>query len=361
MTAALDDSLLNYLIGRLQKLYVDKQTFYFRITTQYANKTGQLENYTGDFSAYFDGRSMLIRSYKYNSCINISLNYEGNGNFRWDGNILANSPAKGCFTPTIIKGNADILTVLKAKFAECIIKATGINSNYQIADEATLPGAELELSIFNLTRGKEPLYQKYGFVSDFAEYDRLADTFKNLQFSELDESQQQMLNQRFSQKYGLIAPTTSVLEILRAIPIDDPLEKKNNGLGQPLSKDIFLDIFNNDDYEFSQYHEPGQDNSPFTFNFEGFRDNWQNKVLVTNLTIYETTNENSVSYQGTYQNPQPGGITRGFSAGSSAGRFNSNSENNNSEFSRQRNRKSRYRSKCGMLARKTRKHKRSHK
>ena len=358
---ALDDGLLNYLVGRLQKLYSDQKTFYFRIITQYANKTGQFENYTGDFVAEFDGRSMLIQNYKRNSCINISLNYEGNGKFRWDGNILANSPAKGCFNPTIIQGNADILTVLKAKFAECILKATGANSNYQIADEATLPGADLELSIFNLTRGKESLYKKYGFESDFAQYDELVNTFKNLQFNELTEYQQALLNQKFSQIYGIIAPTTSVLEILRAIPINDPLEKtKHSGLGQPLSKDIFLHVFNLDDYEFSQYHEPGQENSPFTFNFEGFRDNWQNKVLVTNLTIYETTNENSVSYQGTYQNPQPT-VAVGFGAGSSAGGFISNSENNNSEFSRQRNRKTHYRSKRGRLARKTRKHKRSYK
>ena len=60
-----------------------------------------------------------------------------------------------------------------------------------------------------------------------------------------------------------------MLEILRAIPINDPLEKtKHSGLGQPLSKDIFLHVFNLDEYGFSQYHEPGQENSPFTFNFD---------------------------------------------------------------------------------------------
>ena len=297
---AYDDNLLENLTNALRNVYKKKVINYFTISTQYHNeKTQQNETYTGDFLAQFDGQAFLIQSYNngHGTCINVSLNYE-NGSYRWDGNILANSQTKQCFKPVITKGNADILSVLKAKFAECIIAATEIETTYQIADEATLPAnPELGVSLFNIMRNKPPIYQKYGFTSDFNGYDNLVKALKVLQFQELAGPQQNLLTQRF----GPIHPQTLVFQILGQIPINDPLERSHDGLG-PISSDIFFYVY--EKLGFSEYQDPGQENSPFTFNFGGFDDNWQNKVLVTELAIYAGKSYDSITYKGTYLNPQ---------------------------------------------------------
>lgn len=89
--------------------------------------------------------------------------------------ISSNSPAKGCFTPTLSRANlpaditpTDILQSLSTKLKFAILKK---KSSFVISDVARLPNPAkgtpftTQLSRWRIVRGERTLYEKYGYTA----------------------------------------------------------------------------------------------------------------------------------------------------------------------------------------------------
>ena len=118
--------------------------------------------YRSSFEVTYDG-TLNIQ----NGCLQVSFGNEG-----YVSHVDANSLAKGCIVraghPYLERGTKDVVTVLLTKFALNMPNKDG--EDIYLQDAAKLPGTNTYLSPFNLVRGYDATYVKYGYegyVADF--------------------------------------------------------------------------------------------------------------------------------------------------------------------------------------------------
>jgi len=121
------------------------------------------KSYTTEFDITRDETQLKVL----NPCIKIAYEHENpsKGLHPYTGSLLANSAEKGCFTPTLVRtdtfGPLDLLQILKTKIALLF----PMGGPLCITDVARK--GDVFLSSFNIVRGGNAVYEKYGYESVF--------------------------------------------------------------------------------------------------------------------------------------------------------------------------------------------------
>jgi hypothetical protein len=121
------------------------------------------KSYTTEFDITSDETQLKVL----NPCIKIAYEHENSttGLHPYTGSLLANSAEKGCFTPTLVRtdefGPLDVLQILKTKIALLF----PMGGPLCITDVARK--GDVFLSSFNIVRGGNAVYEKYGYESVF--------------------------------------------------------------------------------------------------------------------------------------------------------------------------------------------------
>jgi hypothetical protein len=195
-----DQAFLNRLNRQCQRLieYYDNlpedhpdkldgySTFNFTLSIGYTKFI-----YRSSFQVTYDG-TLNIQ----NGCLQVSFGNEG-----YISHVDANSPAKRCIVraghPYLERGTKDIVTVLLTKFALNMPNKDG--EDIYLQDAAKLPGTNTYLSAFNLVRGNDATYVKYGYEST-GSYDQVKDVIRTTVFIDLSRDLQNMISQRLGRE-----------------------------------------------------------------------------------------------------------------------------------------------------------------
>jgi hypothetical protein len=144
--------------------------------------------YRSSFLVSYDG-TLNIQ----NGCLQVSL-----GDTGYTSHVDANSPGKGCFVraghPYLQHGTKDVVTVLLTKFALNMPNRDG--EDIFLEDGAKLRGTNTYLSPFNLVRGGDATYVKYGYESTAGDYDRVKDIIRDCTIIDINEDLQNAVQQR---------------------------------------------------------------------------------------------------------------------------------------------------------------------
>ena len=147
--------------------------------------------YRSSFEVTYDG-TLNIQ----NGCLQVSFGNEG-----YVSHVDANSPVKKCIVraghPYLERGTKDIVTVLLTKFALNMPNKDG--EDIYLQDAAKLPGTNTYLSAFNLVRGNDATYVKYGYEST-GSYDQVKDVIRTTVFIDLSRDLQNMISQRLGRE-----------------------------------------------------------------------------------------------------------------------------------------------------------------
>jgi hypothetical protein len=147
--------------------------------------------YRSSFEVTYDG-TLNIQ----NGCLQVSFGNEG-----YVSHVDANSPAKRCIVragyPYLERGTKDIVTVLLTKFALNMPNKDG--EDIYLQDAAKIQGTNTYLSPFNLVRGGDATYVKYGYEST-GSYDDVKDAVRNTVYIDLSRDLQGLISQRIGRE-----------------------------------------------------------------------------------------------------------------------------------------------------------------
>jgi len=231
--------------------------------------------YRSSFEVTYDG-TLNIQ----NGCLQVSFGNEG-----YVSHVDANSPAKRCIVraghPYLERGTKDIVTVLLTKFALNMPNKDG--EDIYLQDAAKIQGTNTYLSPFNLVRGGDATYVKYGYEST-GSYDDVKDAVRNTVYIDLSRDLQNMISQRIGREpYD----DESVPEIMGRINLQ-------NDYG--LSDQVLEYICNEKGIHLGEGDSEG-DLLYFIFDEnQGFRNGWEHLVQILH---YE---DNWPDYQGGRRN-----------------------------------------------------------
>lgn len=237
--------------------------------------------YRSSFEVTYDG-TLNIQ----NGCLQVSFGNEG-----YVSHVDANSPVKRCIVraghPYLERGTKDVVTVLLTKFALNMPNKDG--EDIYLQDAAKLPGTNTYLSPFNLVRGNDATYVKYGYEST-GSYDQLKDVIQDFTFIDLNENLQGAIAQRLGR---MPAEDELLTEVMSEINIQN-----DNGL----SDDILDYICDENDIQLGEGDSEG-DLLYFKFDEnQGFTNGWEHLVQILN---YEDDwpedgngNGNGMDYEG---------------------------------------------------------------
>jgi len=265
-----DQPFLNRLNAQCQRLieYYDNlpdgnaekdegySSFNFTISIRY-----NLFIYRSSFEVTYDG-TLNIQ----NGCLQVSFGNEG-----YVSHVDANSPAKRCIVraghPYLERGTKDVVTVLLTKFALNMPNKDG--EDIYLQDAAKLPGTHTYLSPFNLVRGNDATYVKYGYEST-GSYDQVKDVIQEFTFIDLNEDLQGEIQQRLGR---MPAEDESLTEVMNEINIQN-----DNGLSDQLLDYIC-------DQKDIQLGEGDSEGDLLYFKFDenqGFTNGWEHLVQIVN-------------------------------------------------------------------------------
>ena len=146
--------------------------------------------------------NIMIFQVKIKDCIDIVITHSLDDDSASDiqSGITANSPAKGCFRPTLVsrRGNrnntrytsTDVLQILKTKLTYLMPKP----DDFQLKISDLAVSSNIPLTHFNVLRGNPPFYKKYGYIYEAATpiLARIAEInwgqVKDLQFPRVDQT-----------------------------------------------------------------------------------------------------------------------------------------------------------------------------
>jgi hypothetical protein len=217
--------------------------------------------YRSSFEVTYDG-TLNIQ----NGCLQVSFGNEG-----FVSHVDANAPGKGCIVraghPYLERGTKDVVTVLLTKFALNMPNKDG--EDIYLQDAAKLPGTSTYLSPFNLVRGGDATYVKYGYESTGL-YDRVKDIIQDFTIINLNDDLQGEIQQRLGR---MPAEDESLTEVMSEINIQN-----DNGLSDQL-----LDyICGENDIELGEGDSEG---NLLFFKFveaQGFTNGWEHLVQIIN-------------------------------------------------------------------------------
>lgn len=147
--------------------------------------------YRSSFQVTYDG-TLNIQ----NECLQVSFGNEG-----YVSHVNGNTPAKRCIVraghPYLERGTKDVVTVLLTKFALNMPNKDG--EDIYLQDAAKIPGTNTYLSPFNLVRGGDATYVKYGYEST-GSYDDVKDAVRNTVYVDLNKNLQRLITQRIGRE-----------------------------------------------------------------------------------------------------------------------------------------------------------------
>ena len=147
--------------------------------------------YRSSFQVTYDG-TLNIQ----NECLQVSFGNEG-----YVSHVDGNTPAKRCIVraghPYLERGTKDVVTVLLTKFALNMPNKDG--EDIYLQDAAKIPGTNTYLSPFNLVRGGDATYVKYGYEST-GSYDDVKDAVRNTVYVDLNKNLQRLITQRIGRE-----------------------------------------------------------------------------------------------------------------------------------------------------------------
>jgi len=235
--------------------------------------------YRSTFEVTYDG-TLNIQ----NGCLQVSFGNEG-----YVSHVDANSPAKRCIVraghPYLERGTKDVVTVLLTKFALNMPNKDG--EDIYLQDAAKIPGTNTYLSPFNLVRGGDATYVKYGYTST-GSYDQLKEIISNFTFIDLNDDLQGAVQQRLGR---MPAEDESLTEVMREINIQND---------QGLSDQLLEYICDENDIHLGEGDSEG-DLLYFIFDEnEGFANGWEHLVEIMNYEDDwpEDENGNGMDYGG---------------------------------------------------------------
>jgi len=178
------------------------------LTPEFSNKSFTLqftyngETYTTSFTASHVGDTIAVEQ----TCVTMTLEPSG-----FIGQIQANSPGKGCFSPTLVSDprdkvgrrttSADVLQILKTKLGLAFPTDTKITiyDGARIV-ETSEDGSPTMISPFHLLRGGLAFYEKYGYSSPIINY--LKEQLKTFSWSECTEDAKTVIQACTSKTYS---------------------------------------------------------------------------------------------------------------------------------------------------------------
>jgi hypothetical protein len=215
--------------------------------------------YRSSFEVTYDG-TLNIQ----NGCLQVSFGNEG-----YVSHVDANSPLKGCIVraghPYLERGTKDVVTVLLTKFALNMPNKDG--EDIYLQDAAKLPGTNTYLSPFNLVRGYDATYVKYGYEST-GSYEQVKDVIQDFRFIDLNDGLQGAIAQRLGR---MPAEDESLTEVMSEINIQN-----DNGLSDQLLHYIC-------DENGIDLGEGDSEGDLLYFKFDenqGFTNDWENLVQI---------------------------------------------------------------------------------
>lgn len=236
--------------------------------------------YRSFFEVTYDG-TLNIQ----NGCLQVSFGNEG-----FVSHVHANAPGKGCIVraghPYLERGTKDVVTVLLTKFALNMPNKDG--EGIYLQDAAKLPGTNTYLSPFNLVRGNDATYVKYGYESTGL-YDQVKGIIRDCTIIDLNENLQGEIAERLGR---MPAEDESLTEVMSEINIQN-----DSGLSDQL-----LDyICEENGIELGEGDSEG---NLLFFKFDeaqGFTNGWENLVQIVNYDDdwpEDEGNGNEMNYQG---------------------------------------------------------------
>ena len=217
--------------------------------------------YRSTFEVTYDG-TLNIQ----NGCLQVSFGNEG-----YVSHVDANSPAKRCIVraghPYLERGTKDVVTVLLTKFALNMPNKDG--EDIYLQDAAKIPGTNTYLSPFNLVRGGDATYVKYGYTST-GSYDQLKEIISDFTFMDLNDDLQGAVQQRLGR---MPAEDELLTDVMREIFLQND---------QGLSDRVLEYICDENDIHLGEGDNEGD---LFYFIFdenEGFANGWEHLVEIMN-------------------------------------------------------------------------------
>jgi hypothetical protein len=217
--------------------------------------------YRSSFEVTYDG-TLNIQ----NGCLQVSFGNEG-----YVSHVDANSPAKRCIVraghPYLEHGTKDVVSVLLTKFALNMPNRDG--EDIYLQDAAKIPGTNTYLSPFNLVRGNDATYVKYGYTST-GSYDELQEIINNFTFMDLNEDLQGAVQQRLGR---MPAEDELLTDVMRGIFLQND---------QGLSDQLLEYICDENNIHIGEGDNEGD---LFYFKFddnEGFANGWEHLVVIVN-------------------------------------------------------------------------------
>jgi len=158
--------------------------------------------YRSSFEVTYDG-TLNIQ----NGCLQVSFGNEG-----YVSHVDGNSPFKRCIVraahPYLERGTKDVVTVLLTKFALNMPNKEG--EDIYIQDAAKIPGTNTYLSAFNLVRGGDATYVKYGYEST-GPYYYLKNLIRNTVFIDLSRDLQRLIRERLGREPADDEPLVEIM------------------------------------------------------------------------------------------------------------------------------------------------------
>ena len=224
------------------------RTEHFKLSFTFDEK-----EYTTRFGVIIYPNSPKIKIF--NNCLKIDIRpdiLEGS-------EISSNTGEESCFEPRLVSdrrnkpglrvSSTDILQTLKTKLAFCL--SPGIVS-IPLIDEARI--GRIEISKFNILRGKPAIYEKYGYRSP--SMDKIKTYINGLTWGTLDDNMKQIILDAinksiiFEPRAQLFEPDRPLTDIMKMISLES--ENTYSYYTNPSSiifNSLFMNIEHDEDYE----------------------------------------------------------------------------------------------------------------